>query len=142
VQWSGENASVWDERACENPLMTFTIVMGPGQKILCLGSGRVSHLWFGFKFGKFPLKMSNFSIFSLRVKINIFGSGRKVPGSASYLLRIKSKLGSGQGPSLLHYQEKNHTELFIDRVAALYKRRESSLAMVVGTSSPCTEMLP
>jgi len=28
-----------------------------------VGSGRVSHLWFGFGFGKFPLKMSNFSIF-------------------------------------------------------------------------------
>jgi len=25
------------------------------------GSGRVSYLWFGFEFGKFPLKMLNFS---------------------------------------------------------------------------------
>jgi len=25
--------------------------------------GWVSHLWFGFEFGKFPLKMSNVSIF-------------------------------------------------------------------------------
>jgi len=28
-----------------------------------VGLGRVSHLWFGVDFGKFPLKMSNFSIF-------------------------------------------------------------------------------
>jgi len=35
---------------------------------LWLVSGCVSHLWFGLEFGKFPLKMSNFSIFSIRVK--------------------------------------------------------------------------
>jgi len=65
---------------------------------------RVSHLWFGFEFGKFTLKMSNFSIFSLRVqkKSLRFGSEstRVEGGSASYLLWVKSKLGSGQGPSL------------------------------------------
>jgi len=43
--------------------------------------GRVSHLWFGFEFGKFPLKISNFQFFSLRIKKNIFGPGKKVPGS-------------------------------------------------------------
>jgi len=32
------------------------------RSIFC-GSGSVSHLWFGFEFGKFPLKMSNFFIF-------------------------------------------------------------------------------
>jgi len=33
------------------------LVMGPGQKFLTLvGSGCVSHLWFGFEFQKFPLK--------------------------------------------------------------------------------------
>jgi len=56
-----------------NLVELFTIVvMGPGQKFLnrvgsifCdwVGSGRVSHLWFGLEFGKFPLKTSNFSIF-------------------------------------------------------------------------------
>jgi len=68
------------------------IVMGPGEKFLTwvesgqffvvrVGPGRVSHLWFGF--GKFPLKMSNFSIFSLWVKNNIFGLGQRRLSTAS-----------------------------------------------------------
>jgi len=72
-------------------------------RVLRLVSGRVSHLWFGLEFGKFQLKTSNFSIFfpsgqkkSLRV-----GKYPGQSGSASYLLRVKSKLGSGQGPSLV-----------------------------------------
>jgi len=82
-------------------------VMGPSQKFLTqvgsifCGSGRVSHLWFEFEFEKFPLKMSNFSILSLRVKKNLFGLGLEVPGSACYLLRVKSKLRLGQDPSLI-----------------------------------------
>jgi len=64
------------------------------------GSGRVSHLWFGLEFGKFPLKTSNFSNFSLRVKKKLLRVGsestRVKAGSASYLLRVKSKLGSGR----------------------------------------------
>jgi len=47
-----------------------------------VGLGCVSHLGrFGFELGKFPLKMSNFSIFLLQVKKNIFGLGWKVPRS-------------------------------------------------------------
>jgi len=65
---------------------------------------RVSHLWFGLEFGKFPLKMSNFSIFfpSGQKKLLRVGSEstRVKAGLASYLLRVKSKLGSSQGPSL------------------------------------------
>jgi len=63
--------------------MPCRVVMGSGQKILSrvgsifCGSGRVSHLWFGFEFQKFPLKMSNFSIF--------FPSGQKK------LLRVRSE---------------------------------------------------
>jgi len=64
-----------------------------------VGSGWVSHLRFGFRFGKFPPKMSIFSIFPLRIKKNLFGLGQK-GWSVSYLLRVKSKLRSGQGPSL------------------------------------------
>jgi len=41
--------------------------MGWVGSIFC-GSGQVSHLWFGFEFGKLLIKMSNFSIFSLWVK--------------------------------------------------------------------------
>jgi len=87
--------------------------MGPGQKFLTrVGSGQlfvvrvrsgwVSHLWFGFEFQKFPLKTSNFSIFFPSDQKICFGSGRKVSGLASYLLRVKSKLGSGQSPSLVY----------------------------------------
>jgi len=71
-------------------------------------SGQVSHLWFGFEFGKFPLKMSNFQFFSLRVKKNLFGLGQKVPGSKMGwpLIYCGSKVcsagvGSGQVPSLI-----------------------------------------
>jgi len=52
-------------------------VVGPGQIFVArVGSG---------------LKIPNFSIFSSDGS----GQGQKVPGSASYLLRVKSKLGSG-----------------------------------------------
>jgi len=67
-----------------------------------VGLGRVSHLWFGFEFVKFPPKMSIFQFFSLRIKKNLFGSGRKVPGSKADrpLIFCGSKVSSGQGPSL------------------------------------------
>jgi len=54
------------------------LVMGPGQVIfLWLGSGWVSHLWFGFEFGKFPLKMS---IFCPSGEKNLFGSSQRWVG--------------------------------------------------------------
>jgi len=60
--------------------------------IFC-GSGRVSHLWFGFGFGKFSLKMSNFSIFFPSDKKNLCRLDQKRSkstwvkgGLASYLL--------------------------------------------------------
>jgi len=58
------------------------------------GSRQVSHLWFGFEFGKFPLKTSNF--FPLGKK-NLFGSGQKVPGSKAGwpLIYCRSKVSSG-----------------------------------------------
>jgi len=63
-----------------------------------VGSGRVSHLWFGLEFEKFQQKMSNFSIFSLLIKKNRFGLGRKVPGSKPGwpLIHCGSKVSSGQ----------------------------------------------
>jgi len=90
--------------------------MGQGQKFLTrvgsgqvfmawVGSGRISHLWFGFEFEKFALKMSNFSIFcplGQKKSLRVASESTRVGGrSASYLLRVKSKLGSGQGPSLV-----------------------------------------
>jgi len=67
--------------------------------------GRVSHLRFGFEFQKFPLKMSNFSIFFLsgqKKLLRVRSESTRVEARlVSYLLRVKSKLGSGQGPSLV-----------------------------------------
>jgi len=38
--------------------------MGQGQIFVArMGFGQVSHLWFGFGFGKFSLKITKFSIF-------------------------------------------------------------------------------
>jgi len=68
------------------------VVMGPGQKFfdpgrvkfLLLGSGLVSHLWFGFgKFGIFGSK-------------NLMGFGQKVPGSNPGRPLIYARMGSGQ----------------------------------------------
>jgi len=83
------------------------LVMGPDQKILTrVGSGqffvarvgRVSHLWFGIEFQKFPLKMSNFSIFFPSGQKNLLWSGRKVPGSkpGQPLIYCGSKVSSGR----------------------------------------------
>jgi len=76
--------------------------MGPGQNFLTrVRLGRVSHLWFGFE--NFPLKMSNFQFFSLRIKKSLrvgLKSTWYKGGSDSYLVWVKSKLGLGQGPSL------------------------------------------
>jgi len=42
--------------------------------------GWVSHLWFGSGFGKFPLKIPNFLIFTLRVKKISLGRVKKYLG--------------------------------------------------------------
>jgi len=83
--------------------------MGPGQKFLTrvglgqffvarVGSGQP--FLFGLEFRKFPLKTANFSIFfpSGQKKLLRVGSEstRVKAGSASYLLWVKSKLGSGR----------------------------------------------
>jgi len=63
--------------------------------------GWVSHVWFGFGFGKFPLKITNFSIFFPSDQKKIFlGWVKKYPGQrqrlASYLLQAKSVPGLGR----------------------------------------------
>jgi len=83
--------------------------MGPGQKFLTWVRSAIYGL--GLNLENFPKKCQIFQLFSLRVKKNLFRLGQKVPGSKaswlnSYLLQVKSKLGSGQGPSLMkteHY---------------------------------------
>jgi len=74
--------------------------MSPGQFFV----GQVSYLRFGFEFGIFPLKIPNFSIFSLPVKNKSHRVGSKSTqvkdSSTTYLLRVRSMLRSGQGPSL------------------------------------------
>jgi len=65
---------------------------------LWLGSGRVSHLWFGLEFGKFPLKISIFQFFPFgSIKISS-GLGRKVPRSKAGrpLIYCGSKVSSGR----------------------------------------------
>jgi len=72
------------------------LAMSPGQNFLLLELDWVSHLWFGF--GKFPLKIPNFSIFSLQVKKSHHVGSKSTQvkdGLASYLLGVKSMLGSG-----------------------------------------------
>jgi len=52
---------------------------GPGRvNFLLLGPGLVSHLWFGYGIGTFPLKIPNFPIFSLWVKKNLGELGQKI----------------------------------------------------------------
>jgi len=84
---------------------------GSGSKIF--DPGRVSHLWFGLEFGKFPLKMSNFSIFFLRVKKNLFGSGQKVPGSKAGwpLIYCGSKVSLGRVRAHLYNIDYNSRSL-------------------------------
>jgi len=75
---------------------------GSGSKIFDLG--QVSHLWFGLRFVKFPLKVSNLSIFcpsGQKKSLWVGSESTQVEGGlASYLLLVKSKLGLGQGPSI------------------------------------------
>jgi len=65
------------------------------------GSGQPFMIWVWI--WKISLKTSNFSIFSLRIKKSHWVGSKStwVKGrSVSYLLQVKSKLWSGQGPSL------------------------------------------
>jgi len=99
--------------------------MGPGQNFLTrvgsvfCGSGRVESaifLWLAFEFGKFPLKMTNFSIlFPSDQKKSLWvgsESTRVEGGSASYLLRVKSKLGSGWVGTHLYCQQRSNCPIF------------------------------
>jgi len=71
-------------------LLPSRVVMGPDQKHLTRNwwgqfffvCGWVSHLWLGSGFGKSHLKIPNFSIFSLLLKKNLFGSKKSLQGGS------------------------------------------------------------
>jgi len=76
------------------------VVIGPGRFFLTqIGSGQPSMVW-AWIWKIFPKNINFFIFFPSGQKISS-GSGQKVPGSTSYLLRVKSKLGLGQGQSLV-----------------------------------------
>jgi len=106
---------------------------------ICCCSGWVSHFWFEFGIVNFTLKSQIFQFFSLWVKKNLIRLVQKVlrskvgrlliycrskvctgqvesksvqvkGGSASYFLRVKSMLGSGQGPSLMPMYSQTNME--------------------------------
>jgi len=82
----------------------FTTSDGSGSKIF--DPGWVGSATFGLSLGleKFPLKISNFQFFPLRITKNLFRLGNKVPGSKTgrHFIYCGSKvcLGQFQGPSL------------------------------------------
>jgi len=97
--------------------------MGPGQKFLTrVGSGQIfigqdglAICGLGLDLENFPLKCQIFHIFSLRVGSE---STRVKGGSASYVLRLKSKLESGRVRAHLyktsiHQKKMNTHENFI-----------------------------
>jgi len=76
---------------------------GSGSKFFDPAWVRSAIFGLGFGFEKFPLKTSNFSIFSPLDQKNLFGLGQKVPGSKAgqpLFTADQNKLASGQGPSL------------------------------------------
>jgi len=76
----------------------YNVLMGLGQFFVA----RVSHLRFGFGFGKSPLKIPNFSIFFHLSQKNLIAFGQKVPRSKTGrpLIYCGSKVCLGQGSSL------------------------------------------
>jgi len=85
-------------------------VFDPGRvrSVFC-SSGQVGWAIYGsgLNLENFPQTMSNFLFFFLsgqKKSLRVGSERTLVKGrSASYLLRVKSKLGSGQGPSLVKY---------------------------------------
>jgi len=70
--------------------------MGPDQKFLTWVGSAIYSL--GLKLENFPLERKTFQFFSLRIKKNLFVSGRKVPGSkpGRPLIYCGSKVSSGR----------------------------------------------
>jgi len=96
-----------DQHVYPSPSTSIPVDTSDGSGSKNFDPGRVNFLWLGlgqpfiiwvwiWKISPKNVKFFNFSLRSKKIS-----SGRKVPGSTSYLLRVKSKLGSGQGLSLV-----------------------------------------
>jgi len=101
-------SSGWVKGRSTSYLLRVKSMLGSGQgQSLTQGQFCWCHLWLGFGFGKFPLKIPIFSIFlasgqkkSLRVRSKSGGVKGRL---TSHLQLVKSNAcaGLGQGPSLL-----------------------------------------
>jgi len=88
----GSGSKIFDPCRVASNFFSGSGRVGSGQFFVArVWLGWVSHLWFEFGFGKFPLKMSNFNFFP-------FGLARKVPGSKAGrpLIYCRSKVSSGR----------------------------------------------
>jgi len=86
-RWIQESWSSW-KVISDSKCWDYCIGTGrAGSIFLLLRSGRVSHLW--FEFGKFPLKITNFSIFSPSGWVKKYPDQRRV-------IYCKSKVCMGQ----------------------------------------------
>jgi len=78
--------------------------MGPGQFFVArVGSGQPFMVWVKiWKISPKNVKFFNFFPSGQKKLLQVGSESTRVKaGSASYLQRVKSKLGSGQGPSLV-----------------------------------------
>jgi len=110
--------------------------MGPGQKFLTrvrLGQPFMVWVWI-WKISPKNVKFFNFfPLGSKKISSGRVRSTRVEGELASYLLRVKSKLGSGQGPSLVkshHIQQQKHlsfaTFLYAIEMIKIYKLFEAT----------------
>jgi len=98
--------------------------MGPDQNFLTrVGSGQPFMVWVRIrKISPKNVKFFNFFTFGSKKSLWVGSESTQVKaGSASYLLQVKSKLGSGQGPSLVPRQFLNSfIQLFALLTQTLY----------------------
>jgi len=89
---------------------------------LLLRLGRVSHLWFGSEFGNFPLKIPNFSIFTLWFKKNYLGQVKGYPGQPLIYCRSKVSLSRVRAHlySLANHVEMGSGQNFSTRVGSFF----------------------
>jgi len=111
------------------------LVMSPGQKFLTrvrscqffvarVGSGQPFMVWVWIsKISPKTVKFSNFFPLDKKKLLRVGSESTRVEaGSASYLLQVKSKLGSGQGPSL---------ELWLTIITAIFLQELAQLREIL-----------